>query len=288
MDETSTEAIQNSFILTEDNFLKTYRFAISKTKLNLLRFRNWLPLTANSFLGEKSAYLVGKIMGDGNLDPVFTSRFIGQLEDLVALKSLIINNFSIEAERFSLTFRKARGTSYLLQVNDCLFGRFLYALGAPIGNKTRKEFLIPPWIKFSRICGRSFLQALFDDELATIKIRKSCFFKAVIFKLCKAEFCQDNLIEFLSQVKQLTESFSVKCGKLGGPIDENGQKDGTKTFSRYFHILGNRANVITFNQNIGFNLNSHKVNNLQQGLELVKNAGDVIRTRESTKEADLS
>lgn len=278
MNKISMETMPKNLILIEDDVLKTYQLAISKTKLNLLRLRNWLPLTANSLLGEKSAYLVGKVMGDGNLDPVFTCRFIGQLEDLVALKSLIINNFSIEAERFSLSFRKARGVSYLLQVNDCLFGRFLYALGAPIGNKTRKEFLIPHWIKSSRKCSRSFLQALFDDELATIKIRRSYFFKAVNFKLCKAEFCQDNLIEFLSQVKQLTESFGVKCGELGGPCGENRQKDGTKTFSRYFYILGNRINIMAFNKNIGFNLNSHKVNNLQQGVELVKNAGGGIRT----------
>ncbi len=280
--------MEQSVVLDVNDVLETYRYFVPTTKLKLLNSRQWLPLTIDSELAEISAYLVAKVMGDGNLDPVFTCRFIGQLDDLVALKSLIINKFSIEAERLPITFREARGQSYLLQVNDSLFGRFLYAIGAPIGNKTRNEFSVPHWIKSSRKCSRSFLQALFDDELVTIKIRRAHFFTSVIFKLCKADFCQANLVEFLSQIKQLTESFDVQCSNLSGPKDENVQKNGTKTFSRYFRILGNKSNVIAFSKNIGFNLNSQKVTNLKEGLEIIKSAGDVIRTRESTKEADLS
>lgn len=51
-------------IISEEDFLKTYQLCISKTKLGLLRLRKWLPLVGESILAEKSAYLVGKVMGD--------------------------------------------------------------------------------------------------------------------------------------------------------------------------------------------------------------------------------
>lgn len=120
--------MEQSVVLDVNNVLETYRYFAPTTKLKLLNSRQWLPLAINSELAEKSAYLVAKVMGDGNLDKSFTCRFIGQFNDLNRLKGLIISDYSLKESSLTMTFRKARGESYLLQVNDSLFGRFLYSI----------------------------------------------------------------------------------------------------------------------------------------------------------------
>lgn len=61
----------------------------------------------------------------------------------------------------------------------------LYALGAPIGNKTKNKFLVPEWILSSKGCSRRFLQGLFDDELAAIKIKRKKFLREAALKLTR-------------------------------------------------------------------------------------------------------
>ncbi len=209
-------------------------------------------------------------MGDGHLDYRFTCKFIGQEKDLQTLREIIHQVFSIENKRMTIIFRKNIGESYLLQVNDALFGRLLSILGAPIGNKTEIPFLVPRWISENKKFTRYFLQGLFEDELATIKIKREKYIREATFRMAKIEKYQPDLLQFLSQIKEMTESFSVKCSEIGEPYFENEHRDGNKTFSRCFRILGNRQNIIKFNEEIGFLSNSMKINELNKCLEMIK------------------
>ena len=85
---------KQNIILDIEDILNTYKFQIPIKKLELLKLWGWTPLPKDSVLAHKSAYLVGKIMGDGNLDNKFTCRFIGQFEDL---NRLINESKSMEA-----------------------------------------------------------------------------------------------------------------------------------------------------------------------------------------------
>lgn len=259
---------QNSILITDD-VLDTYKSQIPIKQRSMLESRQWVPLTKESILAQKSAYLVGKVMGDGNLDESFTCRFVGQLEDLTILKELITRYYSVEERRMTIRPKKARGYSNMLQINDSLFGRFLYALGAPFGNKAKKQFIIPSWITTSKTHQIYFLRAIFDDELSTIKLRKARIREAA-FRMAKVERYQNNLYEFLSQIKKLTENFSVKCSNIERPRFENVHKDGNKTFSLCFRILGNKKNVIKFSENIGFELNQTKIRELERCVCYIK------------------
>lgn len=77
----------------------------------------------------------------------------------------------------------------------------------------------------------------------------------------------------MTQVKAVTESFSVLCSQLGGPYYENIQKDGRKTFSRCFRIFGNKQNILSFRRNIGFGLNEQKLKELENALVILKMRG---------------
>lgn len=280
---------KQNLILDFEDILNTYKSKISRIQLKKLILRNWLPLPHDSDLAKNSAYIIGKLMGDGNLDKHFICRFVGQEEDLTILKESIFKQFSIKKNSMSIRFKRAKGCSYLLQVNDCLFGRFLFSLGAPKGNKTKVEFLVPNWITSSNNLKKYFLQALFEDELATIKIKRKKFFREATFKMAKIEKHQKNLYDFLNQIKELTESLDVQCGDISKVNYTNIQKDGNKTTQLCFRVLGNRKNVVRFWRNIGFRFNQEKIKELSNCITFIKkNAGRGIRTPVSTKEMDFT
>ncbi|MBL7051326.1 hypothetical protein ISS04_04185 [Candidatus Woesearchaeota archaeon] len=261
---------KQNIILNFEDILNTYKTKIPKKKYISLISRRWLPLKQNSNLTQESAYFLSKIMGDGNLDKSFTCRFIGDFKDLRSLKKLIIQNYSIKSKSMTIRSKKARGHSHMLQVNDSLFGRFLYSLGAPKGNKTKIKFLVPNWIICSKNNKKYFLQGLFDDELSTIKIKRKKFIQEATFRMAKIEKYQKNLREFLSQIKKFTEDFNVNCSKIDKPHFESIQKDGSRSFSQCFRILGNINNIIHFNKNIGFRINNLRIKELKKSIFYVK------------------
>ena len=260
---------KQNIILDVEDILNTYKTAIPKRKLDALKSRKWLPLLGDSKLAKTCSLLIGKIMGDGNLDNKYTCRFTGQKADLDILKTLIINDFSISKESAKITFRENVGTSYMLQINDSLLGRFMYALGAPIGNKTKTRYLIPKWITHSKPAGRRFLQAIFDDELSTIKIKRERFIQEATFRMAKTEEHQNNLTEFLTQLKSMTQDFGVDSSEIGKPYFENIQEDGARSLSQCFRILGNRDNILRFNDHIGFGINPEKKRELGNCIALI-------------------
>jgi len=219
-----------------------------------------------SFL-EEYAYLVGKIIGDGNLDPKYPARFVAKdRDDLINLRYLLINKLKIDSSRLRIHEKKAFGSSYVLQVNYANFGRILCSLGAPLGNKTKISFSIPSWILNNLSYKRRFLQALLEDELTTIKIERSNYSVKPRLKMAKKpELLMDHTF-FMTQVKEAIESFGVSCSRLSKPIADN--KHGSVYL--YFHINRNKENVLRFKESIGFRLNTSKVKCLNECCEIIK------------------
>jgi len=255
----------------EEKLLKSY---IDRKRNNvrisrLLMERQW---TLNEKFLCEMAFLIGKITGDGNLDSNFTTRFIGQNEDLLVLKNLIISNFAIPSKKFSLYKRNWwNGTSYLLQINDSLFGRLLFVFDAPAGNKLTSSVKVHDWIKNSSSeIKRHYLQGLLEDELSTIKIRKSNYVGSVILKMSKNESFIYNLNDFLKDVKNIIEEFGIECSKISGPILENIKENDENTYSMYFHIKQNKANILRFKERIGFRINKNKIVELNKCCKILK------------------
>ena len=205
-------------------------------------------------------------MGDGHLDARFTLKLIGKEKDLISLRNLIINKFGVNANRFSIRKRICIGVSHLLQVNNAFLGRILSLLGAPKGNKTKNAFTVPSWILTNKKFKKRFLQALLEDELTTIKIRKCNYSVAPRLKLAKREELIPNLREFMQQVKEAIESFGVECSHISKPIETK-----TECQDLYFHIKPNKRNIIKFKETIGFRLNQDKVEKLNHCYDILKN-----------------
>ena len=223
----------------------------------------------NNKLNPYYAYLVGKIMGDGHLSKKYVLHFIDQdKKNLIYLRELLQDKFQILSSAFSISYRKAKGTSYKLQVNDCTFGRLLFCLGAPCGNKVRQPFNIPNFIFSNSQNLKMFLRGILEDELSTIKIinAKHCF-KAK-FKMSKSnDYLEEHLL-FMEKIKLGIESFGIQCSLVR--ICPSKLELKTKEVS--FDILSNKKNIIQFEKEIGFFLNSRKKKLLTEAVAVLKNS----------------
>ena len=208
------------------------------------------------------SYLIGKIMGDGHLSYNYCLHFISSSKvDLDELLELIIKVFSVSRTKMAIIKKKAFGTTYSLRVNYAIFGRILYSLGAPKGNKTKQSFFIPDWILSNQFYKRMFLMGLLEDELSTIKIAKMSHSIEPKLKMSKQEHLIENLRLFMQQVKNCIEGFGVQCSEVS---KQPKSKASQNTKDLYFHILRNKRNIIQFEDEIGFFLNKDKKNKLEK------------------------
>ena len=150
--------MKNKIILDFKDLIKMYHN--SNLARNLNGAKNILPILQHSILAEECAYLIGKTMGDGNLDNKYIIRLIGQKEEIIYLKSHISRIFKINQKKIKFSRRQCKGISYMLQINCAYLGRIMSLLGAPVGNKTKSSFRIPKWILENKSNSLFFLKVL--------------------------------------------------------------------------------------------------------------------------------
>lgn len=258
--------IDQNIILDFKGIQDTYQ-TMPQKQFKKLNSRKWLPIKENSNLAKTSSYLIGKVMGDGHLDKNFVVSFVGNKKELENLRTLIFNTYNLKRRNFSIKEKKALGSSFILQVKDCLFGRTLFCLGAPQGNKTKQKFLIPNWIYNSKEKSKLFLKGLLEDELTTIKIEKSNYSVTPKLKLAKEERLLDNLKIFLKQIKHLLEVFSITCSDVSFCKT---YKKNQKTKELYISINRNKQNILSFAKNVGFGLNDKKAESLEKCVKILE------------------
>ncbi|MFH1638248.1 MAG: helix-turn-helix domain-containing protein [Candidatus Woesearchaeota archaeon] len=254
-----------NIILDMERFLDIYKDKTTNKTLKLIQKRRWLPLYTNSSLANECAYLVGKIMGDGHLAKNFCCSFIGQKDSLEQIKRVITKIFDIDNNKVCLTKRKAKGISYLLKINDVALGKLLHMLGAPLGNKTKVEFLLPNWIRISNVFKQRFLQAILEDELTSIKLEKAYHSNYPIFKLRKEGVLLSNLGIFLQELKLLLRDFNITTSEISKPRLTSNNK-----YDLYFKLHRNKPNIINFAEKINFRFNKRKKNSLNKCTKILK------------------
>ncbi len=243
-------------ILCFKDVLNTY-----KSKTNSSINKKLFSLLVDKKL-NKYPYLIGKIMGDGHLSKNYQIKFIDK--DLINLNNLryhITKTFGIPINKMSIHSKVALGKTFVLNLNYALFGRIMYCLGTPKGNKTKQRFLVPYWITNSKYNSRMFLKGLLEDELTTIKIEKNNYSVEPRLKMAKSPDLLLNLRIFLSQVRSLIKKFGVDCSPICNKVVS---KENQKTKELYFHIYRNKENIISFAKNIGFGLNKEKSKRLKE------------------------
>ena len=254
-------------ILSFEDILSTYQTKIQSKQFKRLNLRRWLPIIENSKFAKTNAYLIGKTMGDGHLDKNFIVSFVGNEKEIINLKKLILRNYGLKDKNLLIKYKEALGSSFILRINDTLFGRMLFCLGAPKGNKTKQRFLVPNWIYNSKENSKLFLQGLLEDELTTIKIEKSNYSVMPRLKMAKEEKLLNNLKIFLKQLSYLLKKFDVTCGDV---TFSKTHKENQKTRELYLSINRNKQNILNFAKNIGFKLNTRKIKSLHKCVKILE------------------
>lgn len=231
----------------------------------------WLPLYKNSELEKEFAFMIGKSIGDGHLDSKFTYKHTGIKRDMFELKKYLIKTFQLSSESLVIydNTKHSKGVAFQLHINNALFGRILFLLGAPMGNKTNQSFQIPEWIFSDRINSRNFLMGLFEDELTTIKILEASRCARVMIKMTKNRLYLNELRLFLNQVKLMVERLGVECSDVSRkPIN---CQDSSKA-ELYLTIKRNKLNILNYRKNIGFKIYQKKIVELEKSCFIISNS----------------
>jgi len=146
---------------------------------------------------------------------------------------------------------------YKANVFNAVVARILILAGAPAGNKTEKEFLIPEWIMGGNLeIKREFLRTFFTFEGGKpfVKRSKGHAYQMSLF-MNKSPDLLDNAFNFFNQIVTLLDFFGVSCSRIANRISKNvTYYTGKNTI--YFTIT-NHKSIVNFYHNIGF-LNSVK------------------------------
>ncbi len=241
-------------VVTFEQLISTFPRITNKSRVFAQKI---LPLYSSPEL----AALVAALMTDGHVD--WYTRD-GRPR---ARKIILYSSEKEECEWFLRIVRSLFGTEghvqpyrpncsyfkkqpYKAVVWNAAVARILILAGAPAGNKTEKEFLVPNWImNGGDAVKRNFLKALFTFEGSKPRRRlRSCSFQIDLCMVKKDEFLSNGL-RFLSQIGELLKAFGVNTCKIGYYAKRKGLKKANHVF--HFSIM-QQISIINFYRNIGY------------------------------------
>ena len=190
------------------------------------------------------AKIVSYITFDGHLAQDLKCFYLSSSDEsaLDDFKKLAYKKFKVSGR---LEEGMGYGKSYKYRVFSRDVCRFLESAGAPKGDKVKKAFLVPSWIKENKEFARGYVRVAFDCE-------GSIWFEGkakIRFGVCKIEELIDNGFQFTDGIKSILSQFGIESTKTW-LMKGNLRKDGKTTKGLYFKI---RQNSITrFSKEIGF------------------------------------
>ncbi len=241
--------------------------------LPFLNERGLLPLTPRHPAFPYLLKVMGIALGDGHasLSPRSAGvSFYGRAEDLEEIRT-DIERIGVRATRVYTRTRHHRivrdSKSFEFDFEECSFGvsstslaALLHAMGLPVGNKAKQDFILPSWLFHIPLWQqRLFLASLFGAEMSapSTLTRHGYNFHCPTFSLCKREGFQESGRTVARQVKELVERFGVRVHDVSHDII---RVPGSGEPSYRFKVLiaDDSKNLIRFYSTIGFEYQSEK------------------------------
>jgi len=167
------------------------------------------PIIGNSNI----ALLVAKAMGDGHLSHDFRFTYYNSentlIDEVIAAveKTIGQTDYYRWNERDSSNCFRVRFPSVV--------GYLLYLFGAPTGEKVRKEFGVPEWIKNgSHEIKAAFLRGLFDDECTIVVPGEKNRTRSIVLAMGKAKLLEDSLLRFLNELKIILSELGIQSKNI--------------------------------------------------------------------------
>jgi len=244
------------------------KIGCNEKTITRLKRKGLLPLKLNSEKLPILTKLLGFLTGDGwlgkNKDR-WAMKFIGMPKDLDKIKKDIAK-LGYKASgpyegyaKSSVTYtngekRIIEGTSYQLVITSTALPVLFFALGAPFGNKSKKEFDIPNWIFKSPLwIKRLYLAGFFGAELNKPSNPKNeqYRFRNPLLSINKQEKLKSNGYKFLGQIRKLLREFGVESMRI---TEHTGviTKKNKKTVKLKLKISSKKENLIKLWSKVGY------------------------------------
>lgn len=232
--------------------------------------KNLTTLNYNSFQIPYFAKILGFVFGDGVVNLVGKNKkglvsFYGSKNDLKKIKA-DLQKIGIRGQIYSRirqhTIKNNYNKTYIftnnehrLQVNSTAFVVLLYALGVPLGNKTKQKFSVPWWIKKAPLWQqRLFVASFFGAEMSTPRSVGKYTFASPALNINKNRRLVKDGIKFLNEIKQILKKLAVDSYAVKTVKDISTKE----TAGLRFQIANTNENLLNFFQTVGFEYNNKK------------------------------
>ncbi len=237
--------------------------------LKFLRRRGLTTLRRSDPKFELLIKLFGMLLGTGTLQEGDAPSIIyGRREDLDEIKrDLAAVGFRASIHKHTkgreisagCEITKPASAKFSLRISSKAFAVMMAALGAPVGDRSKQEYLLPDWLfEIEPWQKRLFLAAYFGAELTKPMAIAPQSFGMPSLGVNKSTALVGNAYAFLGQIRDLLESLGIRCAQpvaadeyLCAEIDSN-------TIDVKLSIDSEAGNLIKLFGNIGYAYNSKK------------------------------
>ncbi len=241
--------ITDNVVINEEDVIEIAGNSRIKKIIRELKDRNLLPLRLSDPRITAIARLAGHVFGDGSLLIGKNSRavFRAKLEDLEDIirdikmfgyepGDVIVHECENKIRKANGEILNVKGRGYSVEVRKKSFCLLLKALGCPDGDKVKKAYRVPEWIKNApAYIKKEFLSAYFGSEMTKPILRKRCrkLFKELTFKVAKVEDKLNHGMEFVEDIRVILKEFGIKTSVRveNGNIRKNGSRTKIITVS---------------------------------------------------------
>ncbi|MEM5799983.1 MAG: hypothetical protein QXD54_00135 [Candidatus Aenigmatarchaeota archaeon] len=212
------------------------------------------------------------IFGDGNLGKTLnTITLSGRKNDLEKIAKSITSAFGFKCEIKTAPGSKNKDNCALIirGKGTRALCRLLKGLGAPVGNKVEKAFLLPQWVFLLKPkLKKRLLEVFMSNEIGIGHLEKNGQMPCIRIKMRKTKKEVQNLIGFLNQIGVLLKEFGIKVSEakiVKEVVDNKGVKcDVVLNISKAIR------NVFTFSSTFKMIFAKEK----QERLEILKEAAE--------------
>uniref|UniRef100_A0A7C3UB79 DNA-directed RNA polymerase subunit Rpo1N n=1 Tax=Geoglobus ahangari TaxID=113653 RepID=A0A7C3UB79_9EURY len=229
---------RDEVVVTKEDIIRIAGNSKVNKVLKELKERKLIPLKLSDPRITAIARIVGHIFGDGSLILGRNSKavFRAKLEDLEEISndvrmlgytgSVKVHKSSNTITRGNCDVLKISGKGYSFEVRKKSFCLLLKALGCPDGDKAKKAYSVPEWIKKAPLyVKKEFLASYFGSELTKPIVRSKCN-KELVFKVSKVESILKDGMKFVEDLREILSEFGIKTTIR--ITDGNIRRDGSR------------------------------------------------------------
>jgi tRNA-splicing ligase RtcB (3'-phosphate/5'-hydroxy nucleic acid ligase) len=259
-------------LLTEEEIERSLSSKRRAQIVPFLRQKGLLPLTPSHPSFPYLVKLFGLALGDGHASLLTKTAgivFWGREADLEDVRKDLTrlgwaSRIYTRRRRHKITQGSRQYTfeyeEASLRVPSTALAVVLHALGLPVGNKAKQDFVLPGWLLRAPLWQkRLFLAALFAAEMSTPKTftGHGYNFYCPRFSVSKREGFQASGRVFANQIRRLVNDFGVRVHRVTSDVLKV-PGSGEQSYRFKVLIAGDSENLIRFYSTVNFEYHAEK------------------------------